>query len=285
MSLPINNHCLDDIENDFSNISSSENSIQLNTNLNENLVPAETYREIIERGVGDITKNNSSESNSPFFIISHQINQEKKKRGRKVDFNIKRTKKVVHLSSDEDNILIKVQTHYLNFIIYFLNDCIYNYYGNRKIKFIKFARYIKTKVTIDSLKKMKNSSIYNLLKEIGVSPKFSTYDTKNNEKNAEILSKIPWFKKLLELKFLDLFYYYYNDTKQLKKIFLFEKEITLTKDTKSYYFLLEKNKAIKKKIIEITKYNYIFSNISWIETNKITEEYSDNDNEKINYYE
>ena len=191
----------------------------------------------------------------------------------------------MHLSSDEDNILIKVQTHYLNFIIYFLNDCIYNYYGNRKIKFIKFARYIKTKVTFDSLKKMKNSSIYNLLKEIGVSPKFSTYDTKNNEKNAEILSKIPWFKKLLELKFLDLFYYYYNDTKQLKKIFLFEKEITLTKDTKSYYFLLEKNKAIKKKIIEITKYNYIFSNISWIETNKITEEYSDNDNEKINYYE
>ena len=103
---------------------------------------------------------------------------------------------------------------------------------------------------------MKNATIYDLLKEIEISSKFKRYNKNNNEKNAKILSKIPWFKKIFELKFLDLFKYYYNETKQLNKIFLFEREIILTKDTKSYYFLLEKNIKIKNEIIKITENNY-----------------------------
>ena len=264
MSLPfdysINHYYLDDTENDFPNIDSLDNSSQkLNINLDENLEPPETYREIIERRVGDITNNDSSASNSPYFIITHeieQIEQEKKRRGRQVELNAKRSKKERHSSKSEDNILTKIQTHFLNFVIFFLNDCIYNYYKNRKIKFIKFGHYIKTKVTSKNLNKMKNATIYDLLKEIEISSKFKRYNKNNNEKNAKILNKIPWFKKIFELKFLDLFKYYYNETKQLNKIFLFEREIILTKDTKSYYFLLEKNIEIKKEIIEITEYNY-----------------------------
>ena len=280
MSLPsdssINHDYFDDLENEFTNNFSSDNSTQ-SLNLNER--PPEIYRGIIG--------GNSSEVNSPYFIISRQkeqSEQEKKRRGKQVELNAKRPKKEIHSSISEDNILTKIQTHFLNFIIFFLNDCVYNYYKNRKIKFIKFAHEIKAKVSSKYLNKMKNSTIYDLLTEIEISSKFTRHNKNNNEKNAKILNKIPWFKKIFELKFLDLFQYYHNENKQLNKIFLFEREITLTKDTKSYYFLLEKNMTIKKEIIEITKYNYL-SKINSIESNENSLEYSDRENGNINYYE
>ena len=280
MSLPsdssINHDYFDDLENEFTINFSSDNSTQ-SLNLNER--PPETYRGIIG--------GNSSEVNSPYFIISRQkeqSEQEKKRRGKQVELNAKRSKKEMHSSISEDNILTKIQTHFLNFIIFFLNDCVYNYYKNRKIKFIKFAHEIKAKVSSKYLNKMKNSTIYDLLTEIETSSKFTRHNKNNNEKNAKILNKIPWFKKIFELKFLDLFQYYHNENKQLNKIFLFEREITLTKDTKSYYFLLEKNMTIKKEIIEITKYNYL-SKINSIESNENSLEYSDSENGNINYYE
>ena len=272
----INHDYFDDLENEYSNNISSDNSTQ-SLNLNER--PPETYRGIIG-GSG-------SEVNSPYFIISRQkeqSEQEKKRRGKQVELNAKRSKKEMHSSISEDNILTKIQTHFLNFIIFFLNDCVYNYYKNRKIKFIKFAHEIKAKVSSKYLNKMKNSTIYDLLTEIEISSKFKRHNKNNNEKNAKILNKIPWFKKIFELKFLDLFQYYHNENKQLNKIFLFEREITLTKDTKSYYFLLEKNMTIKKEIIEITKYNYL-SKINSIESNENSLEYSDRENGNINYYE
>ena len=280
MSLPsdssINHDYFDDLENEFTINFSSDNSTQ-SLNLNER--PPETYRGIIA--------GNISEVNSPYFIISRQkeqSEQEKKRRGKQVKLNAKRSKKEMHSSISEDNILTKIQTHFLNFIIFFLNDCVYNYYKNRKIKFIKFAHEIKAKVSSKYLNKMKNSTIYDLLTEIEISSKFTRHNKNNNEKNAKILNKIPWFKKIFELKFLDLFQYYHNENKQLNKIFLFEREITLTKDTKSYYFLLEKNMTIKKEIIEITKYNYL-SKINSIESNENSLEYSDRENGNINYYE
>ena len=280
MSLPsdssINYDYLDDLGNEFTNNFSSDNSTQ-SLNLNER--PPETYRGIIA--------GNISEVNSPYFIISRQkeqSEQEKKRRGKQVELNAKRSKKEMHSSISEDNILTKIQIHFLNFIIFFLNDCVYNYYKNRKIKFIKFAHEIKAKVSSKYLNKMKNSTIYDLLTEIEISPKFARHNKNNNEKNAKILNKIPWFKKIFELKFLDLFQSYHNENKQLNKIFLFEREITLTKDTKSYYFLLEKNMTIKKEIIEITKYNYL-SKINSIESNENSLEYSDRENGNINYYE
>ena len=64
---------------------------------------------------------------------------------------------------------------------------------------------------------------------------------------------------------MELFYFYYNERKQLKKIFLFDREISLTNKTKSYYFLLNKFKIDKKEIIEATKNNYHFDDLDMIE--------------------
>ena len=269
MSFPFNdsnNHDdQDDIENEHSNPFSQNNSIQsfdVNIN-NENIEFFNNHQEIfqrVEREEEELSINDSSTYSIPHFIIFCPNEHEKKRRGRKSSFNAKYSKKVMHLSSSEDNILSKIQIHFLNFVIFFLNDCIFSYYKNKKIKFIKFAHPIKSKVSNKHLNKMKNSTIYDMLKKIDISSKYKQYPKNINQNIVVILNRISWFKKLFGLKFLDLFYYYYNHAKQLKKIFLFNKEITLSNHTKSYYFLLEKNMKLKNDLT--LSYNFITSNYS-----------------------
>ena len=80
---------------------------------------------------------------------------------------------------------------------------------------------------------MKNSTIYEILTETPLSKKYK--DNKNtNIELADDLNQIDWFHKLFGLKFIELFYVYYNERKQLQKIFLFNREILISNNTKSY---------------------------------------------------
>ena len=232
----------------------------------ENVIPPQIIRHIIE---GNEKGGESTENTIPHFEIIH----EKKSRGRQIKLGEKRSKKERHCSTSEDNILTKIQVHFLNFLIYFLNDCIYTYYKNRSICFKKFVYKAKSKITSYYFNKMKNSTIYDILKETSISTKYKKPTKDINQKLSENLNQVDWFKKLFDLKFMELFYIYYNDKKQLKKVCLFDEEITLSNKTKSYYFLLEKNCKEKKEIIETTKYNYHVDNIDKSELNKIVKVY------------
>ena len=221
---------------------------------------------------------NSTKISIPHFEIIHSeqiihTEPEKKLRGKQIKLGEKRSKKERHCSTSEDNILTKIQVHFLNFLIYFLNDCIYTYYKNRSICFKKFVYKAKSKITSYYFNKMKNSTIYDILKETSISTKYKKPTKDINQKLSENLNQVDWFKKLFDLKFMELFYIYYNDKKQLKKVCLFDEEITLSNKTKSYYFLLEKNFKEKKEIIETTKYNYHVDNIDKSELNKIVKVY------------
>ena len=63
------------------------------------------------------------------------------------------------------------------------------------------------------------------------------------------------------MKYLNLFLNYYNDKKPLKELTLFEKKVILSDKTKSFYYLLEKNKELKEQIIYFCKLIY-FTNIN-----------------------
>ena len=108
---------------------------------------------------------------------------------------------------------------------------------------------------------MKNSSILDILKNIDISDKYKHYDKDINKMNVEALIKDPWFGKILEMKYLNLFLNYYNDKKPLKELTLFEKKVILSDKTKSFYYLLEKNKELKEQIIYFCKLIY-FTNIN-----------------------
>ena len=78
------------------------------------------------------------------------------------------------------------------------------------------------------------------------------------------------------MSFLDLFHrYYINEKKEVNKIFVIDREITLSNGTKPYYSLLEKNKDIKNIIIKTTEnnYNYDVNFTDILKFSEKTEEY------------
>ncbi len=58
------------------------------------------------------------------------------------------------------------------------------------------------------------------------------------------------------MNYLKLFNFYYNNQKPLTKILFKEKEIVLSKTTKSFYDLLEKNLKDKNELINVVKSTY-----------------------------
>ena len=162
----------------------------------------------------------------------------------------------------------------MNFIISFINDCIRASNKNKKLFFKKFNTDIKKKISKITFDNIKNSTINEILSNIKISRKYKKFDPYYNKVNLNILLKDDWFKKLFGMKFLDLFRYYYNDKEPCNEILLFDKIITLSKDTKPFFKLIERNKEISQRIIEITEIDYLNRKYQ-IETDKLVEDYSD----------
>ena len=215
---------------------------------------------------------NESENINPFISIKPiEINKDrpyfktellKQKRGKKRN---KESKKAEHTSSNIDNVIVKVQAYFINFIISFLNDCVLNYYKNQKYKFLNLARAEKLKVSKEQMNKMKNSTIKDLLEKVKISKKFKQYNKDTNKKNLDVLNKEPWFQKIFDMKFLDLFAYYYNNEQPLREVTLFGKKVIFSKITKSFSALSQKNKKIDQ-IVKFTKVIYFDDEINSSET-------------------
>jgi len=180
----------------------------------------------------------------------------KKKRG---PIKIKESKKAVHNDWSNDNITSKIQIHYLNFIISFLNDCVFSFFGKKKFIFKNIDYKEKSKVTKAHLEKMKHSTILDILKNIDISNKYKHYDKNINRVNMQALIKYSWFRKILEMKYLELFLYYYNDEQPLKELILFDEKVILSEKTKSFYDLLQKKEQLKERIIYFCKLIYLIN--------------------------
>ena len=183
-----------------------------------------------------------------FSIKSH-------KRGRKTHKN----GPIIHRSDSFDNLLRKIQVHFLNFLIDFCNDALRTEYDNfDSFKQINY-RY-KERINCSHLKLLKQYSIRDIL-NIDISEKYKTLRAEQNRILCEkIESSSIWLDALFQMNFLQLFKYYYNDGKPLNKIYFKEREIFLSPKTKPFYCLLEKNKNLKYEIIEVVKICYLKEN-------------------------
>jgi hypothetical protein len=75
--------------------------------------------------------------------------------------------------------------------------------------------------------------------------------------NVEDLIKYSWFQKIFNMKYLEIFLYYYNDKKPLNELTLFGNRVILSEKTKSFYYLLKKNEETKEQIIYFCKLIYL----------------------------
>ena len=190
---------------------------------------------------------------SNLFVVRDVTNDTTllKKRGR--HSNLKEKKKM-HDKFSADNILRKIQVHFLSFIICFLNDIIKSF--RIKDKFLKLDYKFKKDVNRQKFAELKSKNIGEIVSN-KISIKYKTKENVNRNlydhlKEDEVLGKI------FNMNYMTFFRMYYmkNEKTLDLRMFGIEKEITLSKKTETYYELLEKEKSKEnneKYIIQINE--------------------------------
>ena len=217
---------------------SNNNIIQKNSENNGAQENNTTQKHKIFKSITFNIKNKNQENNNELILL-------KKRRGRKClnEINSKR----VHKASDYDNILRKIQVHFLTFIIYFTNDLIDAFLPNNKqLKFKNLDYDLKKTVNHSYVEKLKNKAIGEIL-QFKASSKNRKFDSSIN---SVIYNKIcelsPVLKKYFELSYLTVFNeYYYKNTKNI----IYEgKIINISQRTKLFIDLVQKNFGAAQKM-------------------------------------
>ena len=107
---------------DYSFISDNSEEISMNISYNGNQSQISIFENEFE-----------PEIISPILQNSRHIFKSEQKRIKRGRPNIANKRKKEHSSSDMDNIISKIQTHFLTFIIFFLNDSVNEYYKEQKL--------------------------------------------------------------------------------------------------------------------------------------------------------
>ena len=188
---------------------------------------------------------------------NHQINiftvYKSHKRGR---YCYKENKHGVHGSDSFDNIERKIQVHFLTFLINFCNDALKTEYEHSKYTFKQINYRDKARIIISYIQQLKYSNIKDIL-NLEISNKYKNYQRNANKDLLNKVESSDWLDKLFQMNWIELFNYYYNNEKPLNKIIFENKEIFLSYETKSFYFLLKKYKNLRQKIVGVAKNVYL----------------------------
>jgi hypothetical protein len=177
-----------------------------------------------------------------------------KKRGRKKSLNtfdnFKKTKRKTHCKTDDDNVRIKIQVHFLTFVINITNDVIDSYFQAKKngLYFRQINYFDKKNITLSHISRLKDCSIKDILQKIKITPKCRK---QGEDYNKDICDKylkliegdesLNWINDFFNMNYLDLFGYYY--TYEKKSDFVIRgRKINYSTKTKPFYDLLEKNR-------------------------------------------
>ena len=234
------------VEKNFSQNTMSNNfEIKENDDLNQN----EENIQLTKNHGGDSDENilnkKTSRKNSKDKKIKKIFSiQKNKNRGRKSHESERKT----HNKYYDDNLITKIQVHFLTFLIYFTNDVlktgqIKDDNGNY-ISFLQINYDDKKNISLDYFEKLKSYSIKDILQK-EISPKYEK-NRKDYNKNiynyiSNKISKdksLSWIKKYFDMNYLKAYENFYLKTKNV----IFQgKEINCSEKTKSFDDLLKKN--------------------------------------------
>ena len=182
--------------------------------------------------------------------VIKNVFQTKTQKYRGIQSNILRKKR--HINTSFDNLLTKIQVHFLSFIINICNDALYTelHFNNESFKGISYD--IKRYFNYQLFEEYKKSPIKKFL-EFNISSKYKNFKPYHNfQLLCKVYNATEWLTKFFNMNYLKLFtyYFYYNKEKQMNKIYFEGKNIILSKNTKTFYDLLQKkeNEGIKKEL-------------------------------------
>ena len=188
----------------------------------------------------------------------------RKKRGRKPINEKNRKNKRCHCSTDFDNILRKVQVHFISFLIKVSNDVLKNIFGQKtKFNFKHVDYELKKIVNHDYIEYLKTCKYSDILK-MRISPKNKKFGKNSNQETFDEVCKYSnILKNIFDKKYLYIFQKYYCNITDNKNDIDFEGlKITLSPMTKILNNLLEKNEAYKEKFKKIINDVY-FSEVNY----------------------
>ena len=238
------------------------NNLEMDNNYNNYIIRGipgiEIFGGIESEDMMEERADNGNEENKKVALFTTRKNrlfkiEKNKKRGRK-----SMKKKKFHLKSDFDNVLTKIQIHFLNFLINVSNDVLKATLTKNNLHFKHINYNFKKQITYEHIKYLKTVPIKVLL-EKDISSKYRKYSKDFNSKILQqVIPSSKWLEEFFNMKYLSLFRIYYNNCKPLKQINFNGKNINLSLNTKSFYNLLKKNriKLMRAKIISTAQDAY-----------------------------
>ena len=238
------------------------NNLEMDNNNNNYIIRGipgiEIFRGIESEDMMEDRADNGNEENKKVALFTTRKNrlfkiEKNKKRGRK-----SMKKKKFHLKSDFDNVLTKIQIHFLNFLINISNDVLKATLTKNNLHFKHINYNFKKQITYEHIKYLKTVPIKVLL-EKDISSKYRKYSKDFNSKILQqVIPSSKWLEEFFNMKYLSLFRIYYNNCKPLKQINFNGKNINLSLNTKSFFNLLKKNriKLMRAKIISTAQDAY-----------------------------
>ena len=200
-----------------------------------------------------------------------------KKRGRK---STKKKQRHIHSGIDDDNVLRKIQVHFLTFLVSFTNDYIdalSTDIGKKEIFHFRHLDYkYKKIINHESIEKMKASNIGQILQK-RASPKNKGCDNINRIIFFKICEQFPdlkqnYFNKLFKEYFIE---YYYNN-KNGNLILINGVQVKLSNKTNNFNKLIQKNINHIIKFTNVVNYYYLNN-----KKKKINNEKDENANNNI----
>lgn len=196
-----------------------------------------------------LVKKDMNYSQSTFNQLSRKKRNRGKKRAKNFEENENRK---IHDIYSTDNILRKIQVHYLNFIILFINILLKNL--NYSEEFFKLDYEFKKNIKKEFLESLKKQTLGEIISN-KISIKYKKYDKNINKTIYEKIKENEILNNILSenyIKFFKKIYYksYYNIN--LKEYGL-DKEIILSKKVKMYKDFLKDNKESGEKYIKYIK--------------------------------
>ena len=188
---------------------------------------------IISEGKGkrDENKRKQASNNKKYFIIG-----EKKKRGREIKGNKNKLK--CHDKNSSDNLLRKIQVHYISFIISFINEILENLGCNQK--FFKLDYKFKFNIKKEFVESLKTKNIGEIICN-EISSKYKE-DSNYNKKIYEQIKENEVLKKIFSENYLVIFrkFYYQNKDKINLSEYGLDKKIKLSKKVEMFNDLYNK---------------------------------------------
>ena len=173
------------------------------------------------------------------------IKLEKPGRKRKNINNKQFTYKKTHGKYSFDNIITKIQAHYINFIINLANDIIKSVFdgkeGNKSLSFKNIEYKAKIYYNYNKFQELKTKCI----KDILIKPASKKNNLSDDNYNEEIFNNMINTSDILDeyfnMNYLSLFHFYNNNGQKLNSIIINNKEIILSNKTISLWGLINKN--------------------------------------------